>query len=194
MVSWQNLALPSPFHVVQSVGAPFAGFSYVSSHVPMIFLSFAVLVSFAEAWASTAAHQHCHQPSEYQQYQARNGEVGSFLDKEYEWRVPSVPRARTTMFEQRRLRFPSQCVLRILAMVVSKHEYRVLVAGVFVNLHVVHPGVGQEHESGCHHRLEPWGRPVAGMLLNSFVGDEMTEERMLRPGEDEGVVDTDWPL
>jgi hypothetical protein len=32
------------------------------------------------------------------------------------------------------------------------------------------------------------------VLLNSFVGDEMVEERMLRPGEDEGVVDPDWPL
>jgi hypothetical protein len=32
------------------------------------------------------------------------------------------------------------------------------------------------------------------VLLNSFVGDEMAKERMLRPGEDEGVVDTDWPL
>jgi hypothetical protein len=119
VVSWQNLALPSPFHVVQSVGAPFAGFSYVSSHVPMIFLSFAVLVSFAEAWASTAAHQRCHGPNEHQQHQARNGEVGSFLDKENNWRVPSVPRTSTAVFEQWRLRFPPQCVLRVFAMVVS---------------------------------------------------------------------------
>ena len=153
-----------------------------------------MLSPFAEAWAATAAQEHCHDPSEHQQHQARNGEVGSFLDREYEWRVPSVPRTRATMFEQRRLRFPSQCVLRMLTMAVSKHEDRVLVAGVFVNLHVVHPGVGQEHESGGDHRLEPWGWPVAGMLLNSFVRDEMAKERMLRPGEDEGVVDTDWPL
>lgn len=194
MVSWQNLALPSPFHVVQSVSAPLAGFNHVSLHVPMIFLPFAVLVSFTEAWASTAAHQHCHGPSEHQQHQARNGEVGSFLDKENNWCVPSVPRTRTNVFEQRRLRFPSQCVLRILTMAVSKHEDRVLVAGAFVNLHVVHPGVGQEHESGGDHRLEPWEWPVSGVLLNSFVGDEMVEERMLRPGEDEGVVDPDWPL
>ena len=79
-------------------------------------------------------------------------------------------------------------------MIVSKHEYRVLVAGVFVYLHIVHPGVGQEHESSGDHRLEPWRWPVSSMLLDSLVGDEMAEEGMLRPGEDKSIVDPDWPF
>ena len=193
MVRGQNLA-PSPFHAVQSVSALLASFDYVSLHVPVLFLSFPVLASFAETWAATAAQDHCHDPSEHQQHQARNGEIGSFLDKEYDWRVPSVPRPSTPVLEQGRSRFSSQCMLRVPAVVVSKHKYRVLVAGVLVNLHVVHPCVGQEHESGGDHRLEPWGWPVSGMLLNSFVGDEMVEEKMLRPGEDESIVDPDRPL
>lgn len=118
-MSWQNLALPSPFHAVQSISALLASFDHVSLHVPVLFLSYAVLASFAEAWATTAAQEHRHDPSEHQQHQARNGECGSFLDEENNWRVLSVPRTSTAVFKQWRHRFSSQCVLRVLAMVVS---------------------------------------------------------------------------
>ena len=119
MMSWQNLALPSPFHLVQSAGTLLASFDYIFLHVPMLFLSCPMLSSFAEAWAATAAQEHCHDPSEHQQHQARNGECGLFLDEENNRRVLSVPRASTAVLKQWRLRVSSQCVLRVLPVLVS---------------------------------------------------------------------------
>jgi hypothetical protein len=67
---------------VQSVCALLASFDYVSSHIPLLFLSFAVVSAFAEARPATAAEEHGHDPSKDHQHQARDGTVRMSLDEE----------------------------------------------------------------------------------------------------------------
>jgi hypothetical protein len=88
----------------------------------------------------------------------------------------------------------AQSMLRVASVVVSQQKHRVPVTRVFVIFHVIHPSVGEEHKPGCHHRFKPWEWPLAGVLLNSFIVDEMFEKRMLRPSKDESIVDSDWPF
>ena len=62
-------------------------------------------------------------------------------------------------------------------------------------LHPVHQSVGEKHESGGQRGFEPaTGWPLMGVLLNSIlVVNEVFEERMLGPSEDEVVIGPDWP-
>jgi hypothetical protein len=67
---------------VQSVGALLASFDCVSSHVPVLVLLFAVVAAFAEARAATAAYEHGQDPNKNHHHRARDGKMGSLLDKE----------------------------------------------------------------------------------------------------------------